>query len=187
MEVFHNLFFSGFFFVAGYAKFFVTGCSLFYKKCLTLKWYRMVPFCEGVGKGSNLVKKRKIMEKFFSVSRKVLGGLFVFLAIASIVSGAVYSTGALVVKLLIAELLYAGLCFLFLFLAERTWDSCDSFVERLGMGALSVGVFGVVVGFPAYLFGADLWTGIGALLAVAGLGLGLVIIAGLMISLVICG
>lgn len=121
----------------------------------------MVPFCEGVGKGSNLVKKRKIMEKFFSVSRKVLGGLFVFLAIASIVSGAVYSTGALVVKLLIAELLYAGLCFLFLFLAERTWDSCDSFVERLGMGALSVGVFGVVVGFPAYLFGADLWTGIG--------------------------
>ena len=86
-------------------------------------------------------------------------------------------------KLLIAELLYAGLCFLFLFLAERTWDSCDSFVERLGMGALSVGVFGVVVGFPAYLFGADLWTGIGTLLAVAGLGLGLVIIAGLMISL----
>ena len=70
-----------------------------------------------------------------------------FLAIASTVSGAVYSTGALVVKLLIAELLYAGLCFLFLFLAERTWDSCDSFVERLGMGALSVGVFGVVVGF----------------------------------------
>ena len=50
--------------------------------------------------------------------------------------GAVYSTGALVVKLLIAELLYAGLCFLFLFLAERAWDSCDSFVERLGMGAL---------------------------------------------------
>ena len=97
----------------------------------------MVPFCEGVGKGPNLVKKRKIMEKFFSVSRKVLGGLFVFLAIASIVSGAVYSTGALVVKLLIAELLYAGLCFLFLFLAERTWDSCDSFVERLGMGVCS--------------------------------------------------
>lgn len=90
-------------------------------------------------------------------------------------------------KLLIAELLYAGLCFLFLFLAERTWDSCDSFVERLGMGALSVGVFGVVVGFPAYLFGADLWAGIGALLTIAGLGLGLVIIAGLMISLVICG
>lgn len=142
-------------------------------------------FREGLGKGPNLVKKRKIMEKFFSVSRKVLSGLFVFLAIASIVSGAVYSTGAPVVKLLIAELLYAGLCFLFL--AERTWDSCDSFVERLGMGSLSVGVFGVVVGFPAYLFGADLWTGIGALLAVAGLGLGLVIIAGLMISLVICG
>lgn len=88
-------------------------------------------------------------------------------------------------KLLIAELLYAGLCFLFLFLAKMTWDSCDSFVERLGMGAVSVGVFGVVVGFPAYLFGADLWTGIGALLAVASLGL--VIIAGLMISLVICG
>ena len=104
-----------------------------------------------------------------------------------VVEGTGNKAQLLVVKLLIAELLYAGLCFLFLFLAERTWDSCDSFVERLGMGALSVGVFGVVVGFPAYLFGADLWTGIGTLLAVAGLGLGLVIIAGLMISLVICG
>ena len=75
----------------------------------------------------------------------------------------------------------------FCFWQKGHGTAVDSFVERLGMGALSVGVFGVVVGFPAYLFGADLWTGIGALLAVAGLGLGLVIIAGLMISLVICG
>lgn len=76
--------------------------------------------------------------KIFSVSRKVLGGLFVFLAIASIVSGAVYSIGALVVKLLIAEcLVVPGCVSCFCFWVERTWDSCDSFVERLGMGALA--------------------------------------------------
>ena len=78
------------------------------------------------------------MENFFSISRKILGGLFVLLAMASIVLGVIYSTSAVVVMLLIIELLYVALCFLFLFLAERTWDSCDSFVERLGVGSLAV-------------------------------------------------
>lgn len=127
------------------------------------------------------------MENFFSISRKILGGLFGLLALASIVSGILYSTGAVVVMLLITELLYAGLCFLFLFFAEWTWDRCDSFVERLGVGSLAVGVFGVIVGLPAYMFGVSLLAGIGALLTMAGLGLGLLMITWLMISLVIRG
>ena len=127
------------------------------------------------------------MENFFSISRKILGGLFGLLALASIVSGILYSTGAVVVMLLITELLYAALCFLFLFFAEWTWDRCDSFVERLGVGSLAVGVFGVVVGLPAYMFGVSLLAGLGALLTMAGLGLGLLMITWLMISLVIRG
>ena len=143
-----------------------------------------MPFHEGVGKGPNLVKKRKIMEKFFYIARRVVGGLFGLLALASIVLGAIYSTSAVVVMLLIIELLYVALCFLFLFLAERTWDSCDSFVERLGVGSLAVGVFGVVVGLPAYIFGISLLAGLGALLTMAGLGLGLLMITWLMISVI---
>lgn len=146
-----------------------------------------MPFHEGVGKGPNLVKKRKIMEKFFYIARRVVGGLFGLLAMASIVLGVIYSTSAVVVMLLIIELLYAGLCFLFLFFAEWTWDRCDSFVERLGVGSLAVGVFGVVVGLPAYMFGLSLLAGLGALLTMAGLGLGVLMITGLMISLVIRG
>ena len=141
-------------------------------------------FREGLGKGPNLVKKRKIMEKFFYIARRVVGGVFGLLALASIVLGAIYSTSAVVVMLLIIELLYVALCFLFLFLAERTWDSCDSFVERLGVGSLAVGVFGVVVGLPAYMFGVPLLAGLGALLTMAGLGLGLLMITWLMISVI---
>lgn len=148
---------------------------------------RVVVFHEGVGKGPNLVKKRKIMEKFFSIARRVVGGLFVLLALASIVLGVIYSSGAVVVKLLITELLYAGLCFLFLFLAEMTCDSCDSFAERLEIGSFAVGAFGVIVGLPAYLFGLSLLAELGALLTVAGIGLGLLMFAGFMISLIIRG
>lgn len=146
-----------------------------------------MPFHEGVGKGPNLVKKRRIMEKFFSIVRRVVGGLFVLLALASIVSGVIYSTGAVVVKLLMAELWYAMVCFVFLFLAEMTCDSCDSFAERLEIGSFAVGAFGFVVRLPADMFGLSLLAELGALLAVAGIGLGLLMFAGFMISLIIRG
>lgn len=185
MEVFHNLFFSGFFFVTGYAKFFVTGCSLFYKKCLTLKWYRMVPFCEGVGKGPNLVKKRKIMEKMFSISRKMTGLLLVLSVVATIDLG--YSTDTKITNWLMWELMYGGSCYFILLAIEWFWGDCDCFDDYLAAGLITIAACGAIIVVLACLLEAIWWFKIGLWLAGVGLGLNVLNVLGSLISFRISG